>query len=108
MVEEDEDDFIEARPHRTCASQVWRLWRLFEQFLDNLALVWLFCRDFLPSLDIFCRFLDIFSRYYGDFQSFLFGDFQSFFWIFSVRFMEIFSRFFGDFQSFYGDFQSFY
>ena len=108
MVKEDEDDFIEARPHRTCASQVWRLWRLIEQFLDNLALVWLFCRDFLPSLDIFCRFLDIFSSYYGDFQSFLFGDFQSFFWIFSVRFMEIFSRFFGDFQSFFGYFQSFY
>ena len=39
MVEEEEDDFIEDRPHRACASQVWRIWPLFELFLDNLALV---------------------------------------------------------------------
>ena len=62
MVEEDEDDFIQERPQRTCASQVWRIWPLFELFLDNPALVWLFCRDFLSSLEIFCRFLEIFSR----------------------------------------------
>ena len=62
MVEEDEDDFIEDRPHRACASQVWRIWPLFELFLDNVALVWLFCRDFQSSLEIFCRFLEIFSR----------------------------------------------
>ena len=73
MVEEDEDDFIEDRPHRACASQVWRIWPLFELFLDNLGLVWLFCRDFLSSLEIFCCFLEIFSSSCGDFR---FGYFQ--------------------------------
>ena len=92
MVEEDEDDFIEDRPHRACASQVWRIWPLFELFLDNLALVWLFCRDFQSSLEILSHFL-------GDFQSFSLKIFIPFLWRFSVVF-------FGDFQSFFfGDFQ---
>ncbi len=77
MVEEEEDDFVMERPQRTSASQVWRIRLLFQQFLDNLALVRLFCGDFRSCLDIFSHFL----------------------WRFSVFFcLEIFSRFFGDFQ----------
>ena len=78
---------------RTCASQVWRIWPLFELFLDNSALVWLFCRDFQSSLEILSHFL-------GDFQSFSLEIFSRFLWRFSLRFMEIFSKVYGDFQSF--------
>ena len=90
--EGEEVAFIKERPRRTRASQVWRIWPLFELFLDNLALVWLFCGDFQSCLEIFSplwRFSVIF-----------FGDFQSIFvWRFSVDFLEIFSKVYGDFQS---------
>ena len=59
------------RPPRKSASQVWRIWPLFELFLDNLALVWLFCREFLSSLEIFSRFLEIFSRFMKIFSRFV-------------------------------------
>ncbi len=42
MVEEEEDDFVRERLQRISDSQVWRIGPLFELFLDDLALVWLF------------------------------------------------------------------
>ena len=85
--EGEEVAFIKERPRRTRASQVWRIGPLFELFLDNLVLVWLF-------------FLDFQSFFFGDFQSFCLGDFQSGICRFSVVFFEIFSRFMDIFSRF--------
>ena len=57
MDEEGEDDFIKERPRRISASQVWRIWALFQLFLDNPDRVWLFFGDFQTSLGIFSHFL---------------------------------------------------
>ena len=83
--EGEEDDFIKERPCRTSASQVWRIWALFQLFGVILALVWLFFGDFQSSLEIFSHFLWRFSvivLVYGDFQSFfleIFGHFMKIF-----------------------------